>query len=232
MTHLSPPVGLSPAVSHLGALVLTLSYVGSLYLTKPERKRRGPSAASSDSAPALDDVISQDVGIESMASMEEPLHRDHPVVIKSRVRAVTVATIGGIIGVGLTVGRFERTLEGWKSAVSTTLPPLTLLILSQLNASASLLGFSASRQIIPYILAPLLFIGPLYTTYLDRSLPFQHFGRQSLGLGSAQRYDGMMDCLRVLWTRKREGVDEGEKMMLRNLEQRRWIELRNCVAVS
>lgn len=42
----------------------------------------------------------------------------------------------------------------------------------------------------------------------------------------------MLDCLRVLWTRTREGTDESERVMLRNLEQRRWIELRNCVAVS
>lgn len=36
----------------------------------------------------------------------------------------------------------------------------------------------------------------------------------------------------MLWTRREEGKDEGEKTVLRNLEQRRWIELRNYIAVS
>lgn len=89
---------LSPLQSHLGALALTLSYVGSLYLTKPERSR--PPATTN--APALDDVISQDFsGIRP--TTEEPLNRDHPIVIKSRIRAVTTATVVGSVGVGLTV---------------------------------------------------------------------------------------------------------------------------------
>lgn len=113
----STSAGLPPAASHLGALTLTLSYVGSLYLTKPERKRRAdPSTAATDFAPALDDVISQDIG--SIPPKQDVLNRDHPVVIKSRIRAVSVATLAGMIGVGLIVGRHEMTLEGWKSAVS------------------------------------------------------------------------------------------------------------------
>jgi hypothetical protein len=121
MTTFSP-AGISPLASHLGALAFTLSYVGSLYLTKPQAKRSGTAPTASDAASALDDVIAQDVGIERM---EEQMHRDHPVVIRSRIRAVTVATIGGMIGVGLTVGRSEKTLEGWKNAVSPCFLPST-----------------------------------------------------------------------------------------------------------
>ena len=227
----STSAALPPAVSHLGALALTLSYVGSLYLTKPERKRRAETpTAATVSAPALDDVISQDIGY--IPPKQDVLDRDHPVVIKSRIRAVSVATLAGMIGVGLTVGRHEETLEGCTSAVSPSIAFRLQLTPPQLKASASYLGLSTSCQILPCILAPLLFVGPLYTTFLERSLPFQQFGRQSLGLGSAQRCDGLLDCLRVLWTRREKGKAEDEKTALRNLEQRRWIELRNYIAVS
>ncbi|GHJ90331.1 hypothetical protein NliqN6_6733 [Naganishia liquefaciens] len=204
---------LSPAASHLGAFALTLSYVGSLYLTKPERKRQADaSTTASDSAPALDDVISQSKIIEST---RQALDRDHPIVIKSRIRTVSVVTVGGIIGVGLTAGLQEKTLEDWKSALA---------------ASTSLLGLSTPRQILPYILAPFLFAGPLYTAFLERSLPLQSLGRQSLGLGSPERCDGLLDCLRVLWTRKKNGQDGCEKAMSFDLERRRWIEMRNYIA--
>lgn len=111
------------------------------------------------------------------------------------------------------------------------------LIPLQLTASANLLGFTSpsspsTRSVLCYILAPVLFIGPLYTTYLDRCLPFQYYGKNSLGLGSAERSDGMLDCLRVLWVRPQVGGDDVEKVKAWNLEQRRWIELRNCIAVS
>lgn len=104
-----------PIQSHLGALALTLSYVGSLYLTKPERNR--PPVNANESTPALDDVISQDFsGIQPITpTTEEPMNRDHPIVIKSRIRAVTTATIVGCVGVGLTV--YTVLGSDWKSAV-------------------------------------------------------------------------------------------------------------------
>ncbi|KAJ9099271.1 hypothetical protein QFC21_004152 [Naganishia friedmannii] len=225
---------LSPGQAHLGVLALTFSYVGSLYLTKPGTKRQRSRTASpetTNASAALGDIISQDeyaeqTDLETSEQFEEPLHRDHPVVIKSRIRAVFAATVVGCVGVGAVVGRF------W--ANSGQIWTCRFVI----NATSTLLGFTARasppfptrHSPLPYILAPLLFIGPLYTTYLDKALPFQQFGRASLGLGSSTRNDGMLDCLRVFWTRGGDEVDPVERMKSRNLQRRRWIELRNCVA--
>lgn len=117
MTDLLSSAVLSPLQSHLGALALTLSYVGSLYLTKPERDRPSPSpvVAAHEPPPALDDVISQDFSASS-SMVEEPLNRDHPVVIRSRIRAVTTATVVGCLGVGLTV--YTALDADWRSSVS------------------------------------------------------------------------------------------------------------------
>jgi hypothetical protein len=245
---------LSPGQAHLEALALTLSYVGSLYLTKPgttRRQSRTSSPERTDESAALGDIISQDEYAEQMlggsGQFEEQLHRDHPVVIKSRIRAVSAATVVGCVGVGAVVGRFlngSGQLWTYKSVVSLFLLrafdlPLTRWH-SQINATSTLLGFTPpsassiiSRQfLLALILPPLLFIGPLYTTYLDKALPFQQFGKASLGLGSSTRNDGMLDCLRVFWTRAGDEKELVQRMNSRNLQQRRWIELRNCVAVS
>lgn len=119
---------LSPGQAHLVALALTLSYVGSLYLTKPgttRRQSRTSSPERTDESAALGDIISQDEYTEQMlggsGQFEEQLHRDHPVVIKSRIRAVSAATIVGCVGVGAVVGRFlndSGQLWTYKSVVS------------------------------------------------------------------------------------------------------------------
>ncbi|KAJ9116418.1 hypothetical protein QFC22_004860 [Naganishia vaughanmartiniae] len=126
---------LTPGQAHLAALGLTLSYVGSLYLTKPGTTKRrtqsratSPESKNTSASAALGDIISQDEyaqpepmdGARS-EGFEEPLHRDHPVVIKSRIRAVSAATIVGCAGVGAVLGRFLVTSGQswtWKSIVS------------------------------------------------------------------------------------------------------------------
>ncbi|KAJ9100968.1 hypothetical protein QFC19_005364 [Naganishia cerealis] len=228
--------GLSATQAHLGALALTLSYVGSLYLTKPgvrQRQRQpGEWESPKSTAPVLGDIISQDeqssfIPAAGSAPVEETLQRDHPTVIKSRIKAVSTATVVGCVGIGAAVGQ----------VLMSSGKPWTYK--SIIDAASVLLGFTSPPTpgslhrpfLLPYILAPLLFIGPLYTTYLDKGLPFQRFGRSSLGFGSSTRNDGMLDCLRVFWTRAGDDEkDPVEKMKSGDLEQRRWIELRNCVA--
>lgn len=81
---------LSTTEAHLLAFTLTSTYVGGLYLSRlpllrPKRSPQPLKAASGKDTP-LPDIIE---------ATPTELDRDDPNVIKSRIRAVTVATVGG-----------------------------------------------------------------------------------------------------------------------------------------
>jgi hypothetical protein len=200
MTDLLSSAVLSPIQSHLGALALTLSYVGSLYLTKPERSR--PPSNANGTTPALDDVISQDFsGIQPITpTTQEPLNRDHPIVIKSRIRAVTAATMVGCVGVGLTVYTvlgFDHT-----SAVSLTYSsPLGLTDICtahDIHQAPRLHPFPSVDPLLPPLHPR---ANPLHRTPLHdlprplSSLPTLRQKQPRLGICRTQRWDaGFPSC--------------------------------------
>lgn len=85
--------------------------------------------------------------------------RDDPSVIKARLTAVSASTVGSLLGVGAIVwkaGHFESVWD----AVQPALEQLGLVL--------------PSPAFRPLLLTPLLYLGPLYTAWLDQSLPFMN----------------------------------------------------------
>ncbi|KAH7097561.1 hypothetical protein BKA62DRAFT_643212 [Auriculariales sp. MPI-PUGE-AT-0066] len=138
---------LDPYISLGVAGFIATSYVGSLYLFKSTRLVFA----------APDPNASQ--GEQERQRQEGEQWRNDPKVIRARLTAVTLSTLlsCAIVG-GLVWNACKRDNE---LAFRTTL---------------QLLGFGADAQtVLPHLLTPLLFTGPLYVALLEQSLlPFQH----------------------------------------------------------
>ncbi|KAJ1306143.1 hypothetical protein OPQ81_010854 [Rhizoctonia solani] len=83
--------------------------------------------------------------------------RDDPLVIKARLTAVSGSTAGSLLGAAAIVwkaGRFPSILDAIRPAAEC----LGLVLPSPVSR--------------PLLLTPLLYLGPLYTAWLDKSLPF------------------------------------------------------------
>ncbi|SJX66511.1 related to CAAX prenyl protease 2 [Sporisorium reilianum f. sp. reilianum] len=160
---LSPPV-LSTGFAVGASTLFTLSYVASLYLSPAGRLVAGKQDAHGN-----------------------VVDRDHPVVIRARIKTATLATalIAAATGVALWVkGVVPR--AGWmldtlnvSRLLGLPLPVPTLLTSHVLPIHPPLpryLALLATHLLSPLVLTALLFLGPLYTCYLDAELPFQrHF---------------------------------------------------------
>ncbi|KAB5593474.1 CAAX prenyl protease [Ceratobasidium theobromae] len=85
--------------------------------------------------------------------------RDDSSVIKARLMAVSASTIGSLLGVGVIVWKVGNLPSVW----------------SALRPAAECLGLVLpSPAFRPLLLTPLLYLGPIYTAWLDRSLPFMN----------------------------------------------------------
>lgn len=301
-----PPPILTPGQAHLAAGLLTLSYVGGLYISRialvrsqrlKNRRRRqretetygqgghstsreknegnsvrkvngnrnrsavGGSSSREERTP-LPDLIEYE-GSTCLASEEEEeeenatnaneLDRDHPVTIKSRLRAVTISTclgLGLVVGLvahgsfasgspisgphgfgaaGMDSGRISRVLRD--SFRLLGLSPVSVLLSSPASSSTVT---KITMTLLPYLLAPTLFLGPLYCAFLDQELPWQRWGR-----GWA-----LFDLFRLFSLSSRRGQGSTGRGGSKNGKERRgdqanadadasrWIELRNYVAVS
>lgn len=105
----SPSPILTPNEAHLVALSLTSAYVGGLYVSRLAllhnhrlRSIKHVTSSSSSSISRSDIKGKQDTPLEDLVESDSTadLDRDDPRVIKSRIRAVGIATLGGCATVG------------------------------------------------------------------------------------------------------------------------------------
>ncbi|CAE6474336.1 unnamed protein product [Rhizoctonia solani] len=83
--------------------------------------------------------------------------RDDPSVIKARLTAVSASTAGSLLGVATIV---------WKAGKYPT-------IIDAIRPATQCLGLVLpSPALRPLLLTPILYLGPFYTAWLDKSLPF------------------------------------------------------------
>ncbi|GAK67575.1 abi-domain-containing protein [Moesziomyces antarcticus] len=161
LTHLPAP--LAPPVLGLGLAVasaawFTVSYVGSLYLSPAGR---------------INGAVDAD-GV--------PLDRDHPVVIRSRIKTASAATALSLVCAGALLKRAIPP-SGWLldtlnigRLLGLPLPVPTLLTSKIIPISPPLLSYIGSMSVhiaAPVLLTSLLYLGPLLTRFLDGQLPFQ-----------------------------------------------------------
>ncbi|KAJ8087121.1 CAAX prenyl protease [Marasmius tenuissimus] len=154
-----PPVEAAPLTTsqaYLLGLALTFIYVGSLYVSKNARLSFSSKSSSIQ-------------GPRSRGANER--WRDDPDVIRARITAVTIATALCTAVVWIVV---------WKSVYSGNSETLyvagrhALEVLGlelQLPSPSSMKPISLWNTLSPYLLAPLLFLGPLYAQFLLMAHP-------------------------------------------------------------
>lgn len=156
---LHPPL-LSPGFAVGACTLFTFTYVASLYLSPSGRLANKPDP---------DGRI---------------VDRDHPVVIRARIKTASFATACTLLatGIGLWIkGVIPR--SGWlldtlnvARLLGLPLPVPTVLSSSTLPFDPPIsqyLGIVGKHIFAPLLLTLSLFLGPLYVSYLDRTLPFQ-----------------------------------------------------------
>lgn len=137
---------LSPSAAVAAAILVASSYVGSLYLFKSSRLVFA--------RPRTDGL--RDAHERQRVPGEQ--WRNDPTVIRARLSAVSLSTASccGLVFV----------------LVLRACPGHNLWIAFQ--ATLELLGFVPDEQLLlPHLLTPLLFAGPLYVSFLDQTLLFQ-----------------------------------------------------------
>jgi len=144
-----PP--LSKSGAHIISCSFALTYVGSLYVSKNARLSFSPKP--------LEPSHLQD-GHERQKSSDERW-RDDPDVIKARLMAVCVSTLLSCVSVFLLVWHIVGDHQGsYRVALETTAARLGLSVFDD-------------HSFYPYLVTPVLYLGPLYATYLYRKLPLQ-----------------------------------------------------------
>jgi prenyl protein peptidase len=158
---------IAPLTSALGSSVLTLSYVGGLYVST--RTRIG-AARSKDGA---------------------LLNKDDAVIVKSRLQTVTATTIASLLATGVFIRQVAFRNEHSLLASLSTLRVLGVPLPVPSFLHSNVFPFQPSltlytlHHVIPSLLSPILltsalFLGPIYVAYLDESLPLQkHFSIDS-----------------------------------------------------
>jgi prenyl protein peptidase len=140
-----PP--LSTTFAHLLSLSFTCAYVGSIYLSKNSRLSFSSKVVHTSNG-------------QARPKEQDERWRDDPDVIKARLAAVGSATLVCCLGVIGVVGCFVGDV---KNSISITL-----------ESSFTRLGLTFDDlSIYPYLVTPILFMGPLYAHYLSETLPFQ-----------------------------------------------------------
>jgi len=141
-----PPVSTSGA--HIISAFFAVSYVCSLYISKNARL-----SFNSRSSHAHDGRARRKIGDERW--------RDDPDVIKARLLAVCSSTVLSCVSVFWLVWHIVGDDEGsFRIALDTTAARLGLTIFND-------------HSFYPHLVTPILFLGPLYATYLYGKLPFQ-----------------------------------------------------------
>ncbi len=170
VTFSLPPLSLPAA--HLIASFFATSYVGSLYVSKRTR------LIFSSKTVQLQD------GEERTRDREERWRND-PDVIRARMVAASLSTVVSSVGVSATLKYLnERQVFPRISnitLVNGNLPPAISQNVSELIRSTLVrLGFVESlslkgltESILPCLITPLLFLGPLYVAFLSETLPGQ-----------------------------------------------------------
>ncbi|TBU23869.1 hypothetical protein BD311DRAFT_781383 [Dichomitus squalens] len=150
----SPPISLSTA--HAFTAFFTFSYVGSLYATKNARlsfKSGVPSNVRDG---------------EERAKDSDERWRNDPEVIRARLLAASLSTLGSVLVVYLLVQSITPAAEKSKNsavAIESTL--------ARLGITLTFAQDSDLYIILPCLVAPVLYLGPLYAAYLSETLPFQ-----------------------------------------------------------
>ncbi|KIM83543.1 hypothetical protein PILCRDRAFT_819168 [Piloderma croceum F 1598] len=140
-----PP--LSTTFAHLLSLSFVFGYVGSIYLSKNSRL-------------SFSGKVIHVANGQARLKEQDERWRDDPDVIKARLVAVGFATLVCCIGVIGVVKCFVGDVE---HSTSITL-----------ESSLTRLGLTFDDlSIYPYLVTPILFLGPLYVRYLSETLPFQ-----------------------------------------------------------
>lgn len=134
---------LSITSAHLLSGLFAFIYVGSIYASKNARLRFSKNKVNLPEG-------------QARLKLQNERWRDDPDVIKARLLAVTSATLICCLVVFVVAGDFGRNDE-----------------IHNLTANAWLyLGFTWSN-VLPLLITPLLFSGPLYVQFLVKTLPFQ-----------------------------------------------------------
>ncbi|KAI0717157.1 hypothetical protein C8Q76DRAFT_426110 [Earliella scabrosa] len=148
-----PPISTSTA--HAFAAFLTFSYVGSLYVSRSARLsfKNGPSLKVRD-------------GEEREKGTEERWRND-PDVIRARLLAASLSTM-------LSVYAVYRLVQSVTPEAEAKTKPFAALesTLARLGVTLDF-GSNPLYMALPCLVAPVLFLGPLYADYLAEILPFQ-----------------------------------------------------------
>ncbi|KAF4621778.1 hypothetical protein D9613_012095 [Agrocybe pediades] len=158
--------------AHLVSLGLCAAYVGSLYLSKNARIKfsHGHAKGSLNGPNGYDER-----------------GRDHPDVIRARLVAVSIATVLCCLGVFGVI--FYHIGADWKNlGIATKATALRL----GLHLSFS----SSTIDVLPHLVVPFLFFGPLFASYLGGQLPGQRYWTWQRNV--AERFFGIMG-LRTYW---------------------------------
>ncbi|KAI0078591.1 hypothetical protein K474DRAFT_1660184 [Panus rudis PR-1116 ss-1] len=152
MSPAFPTPPLSVLDAHFLSCFFTLTYVGSLYISKNARLRFTHKPSYSWNLN----------GVPRQRELDERWRND-PDVIRARLTAASVATILDCLGVFLLVWN----LNGGNKAS----------LWGSLSSARIRLGFTITRNssetILPSLTAPVLFLGPLLVCFLSGDLPFQ-----------------------------------------------------------
>jgi prenyl protein peptidase len=148
--------------AHLLTAFFSISYVGSLYLSKHARLR-------------FDDRRARLAAGRNPYAKIHPSERwrDDPDVIRARLTAVSIATgvsvavVCGVVYYFMPDPSIRNTSNAWRMALVKT---ITLLGFLPSSLSPSALWTDVVR---PSLVTPALFLGPLYAHYLYGTLPFQ-----------------------------------------------------------
>lgn len=154
-----PP--LSTRGANLVAFFFASSYVVSLYLSKHTRLSDPSKPNGTNANPA------------------QNRSRDDPSVIKARMFAASASTALSCVVVFLLVWHIIDDLDN----VSDLNPVTTVADWNSSSQNANLafdstmarLGLTLfeDHSLLPYLVTPILYLGPLYATFLDSKLPFQ-----------------------------------------------------------
>ncbi|KAH9939484.1 hypothetical protein B0H21DRAFT_812760 [Amylocystis lapponica] len=157
----TPPISLSTA--HALAAFFAVSYVGSLYLSRNARLSFKKSPA-----PQLREG-------EQRRQEREERWRNDPDVIRARLLAASLSTVTSclvvqgtlwrLVGGGFEVSLYAASMHNFLIALESTL--------ARLGFSLDFDSSSPLRALLPCLVTPVLFLGPLYADFLGSALPFQ-----------------------------------------------------------
>ncbi|KAI8974836.1 CAAX protease self-immunity-domain-containing protein [Trametes punicea] len=150
----TPPISLSTA--HAYAAWFTLSYVGSLYLSKSARLsfKNGVTLSARPG--------------EERAKETEERWRNDPDVIRARLLAASVSTALSVCSVFWLVHSLTPASELRKDSFTATSSAL-----ARLGVTVDFARHNPFYIILPCLVTPVLYLGPLYASWLRETLPLQ-----------------------------------------------------------